>query len=97
MFNCPELPGLLQQHHIRVGTEAFRCDFYDPATRTAVELDGAAYHHNLEARQRDINRDALLASIGVQSVRFGYRDIMDRPQWCRMTLIKIIKERRAST
>lgn len=92
-FACAELSGLLRQHRVRVAQERYRCDFYDAATRTAIELDGAAYHGNLEARERDIRRDVRLASIGIQTVRFGYRDIMDRPQWCREQLITILHQR----
>lgn len=93
VFACPELSGLIQQHRVRVDKKRYRCDFYDAATRTAIELDGAAYHGDVDARVRDIQRDAVLASIGILTVRFGYRDVMDRPDWCRARLIEILRQR----
>lgn len=83
VFTTAKLKGLLRQHKVRVDGQRFRLDYYDPATRTAFELDGAAFHGDLAARSRDIARDATLASHGILTVRFGYRDVLDRPEWCR--------------
>ncbi|WP_430868580.1 DUF559 domain-containing protein [Demequina aurantiaca] len=96
-FACPPLKDLLRQHRLRVGTDRFRCDFYHAQTRTAIELDGAAYHSELGAREADIRRDAKLASIGVLTVRFGYKDIVSRPLWCREILVGILENRGGAT
>ncbi|WP_061962722.1 DUF559 domain-containing protein [Demequina aurantiaca] len=96
VFNCPELSHLIQQHWMRVGTRRYRCDFYDAATRTAVELDGAAFHSDKDAHERDIRRDSDLASIGVLTVRFGYSDVMQRPDWCRARLIEVLRHRKST-
>ncbi|WP_062212881.1 DUF559 domain-containing protein [Demequina oxidasica] len=97
VFNCSELSHLNQQHWLRVGTKRYRCDFYDAATRTAVELDGAAFHSDKLAHERDIRRDSDLASIGILTVRFGYSDVMQRPEWCRARLIKVLLHRKSTT
>lgn len=92
-FNCSALVGLIQQHRIRVGSDRYRCDFYDPESRTAIELDGSAFHQDPHARERDIRRDARLASVGIQTIRFGYRDMTERPAWCREQVIQAIESR----
>jgi very-short-patch-repair endonuclease len=95
VFGTAELQRLLRQHVIRAGGRRYRLDYYDPETRTAFELDGAAFHGALEQRTRDIARDATLAAIGVLTVRFGYWDVKDRPKWCRQIVIETLHSRRA--
>ncbi len=47
----------------------FIIDFYAPSIRLAIELDGG--QHCMEAqRQKDISRDAYLASMGIHTLRF---------------------------
>ncbi|WNM24295.1 endonuclease domain-containing protein [Demequina capsici] len=61
--------------------------------RVVVEFDGAAFHDSPEAVRRDRERDAELAASGWITVRFGYRDLRDRPQWCRDALASVIASR----
>jgi very-short-patch-repair endonuclease len=49
----------------------------------AVEMDVAAYHGSREQREKDIRRDALLATVGWQTLRFGYRPLTGDPEGCR--------------
>ena len=50
-------------------------DFYCAAAKLAIELDGSQHYE--EAGQRyDANRDAWLASNGVQVLRFSNTDIL---------------------
>ncbi|WNM23561.1 endonuclease domain-containing protein [Demequina capsici] len=93
VFNTAEFAGLLPQHRVRCGDQTFRLDLYDPVTRTGIELDGAQFHDGSEARQRDVRRDAALASIGIQTVRFTFADIVQRPAWCRQTLAEVLRAR----
>ena len=44
-------------------------DFYCPAERLAIELDGAAHDHAL-AQAHDARRDAWLAAQGIRTLRF---------------------------
>jgi very-short-patch-repair endonuclease len=83
---------LVRQHTVRVRGNGYRLDAYDPATRTAVEFDGARWHRGL-AGVRDSRRDALLATIGILTVRFAYTDVMDRPMWCRGVLREVLAAR----
>lgn len=85
--------GVVRQHRLSVGGEAFRVDAYDPRTRTAFEFDGAEWHSRPEQRAKDLRRDALLAAVGVLTVRFGYWDVMERPQWCRDVALRTLAKR----
>jgi very-short-patch-repair endonuclease len=46
-------------------------------------MDGAAYHGSSQQRESDIGRDALLATVGWQTLRFGYRRMTAQPDACR--------------
>ncbi|WP_061961272.1 hypothetical protein [Demequina flava] len=78
-----EFEGVVRQHRVRIMGDLYRLDAYDPATRTAFEFDGAAFHDRAPQRMKDIRRDAALATVGIMTVRFGYADVMQRPEWCR--------------
>ena len=52
-------------------------DFYWPAQRLAVEVDGFAYHASPRAFERDRRRDAELAALGVRVVRVTWRQISE--------------------
>ncbi len=46
-------------------------------------MDGAAWHGSRAQRERDIRRDALLATVGWQTLRFGYGRMTSAPDACR--------------
>ena len=83
VFSTNEFSAVIRQHTVRVDGRRFDLDIYDPGTLTAIELDGAGYHLSPDARQRDIRRDAALATLGIATVRFSYADVMDTPDRCR--------------
>ena len=86
---------VILQHRLVVRRETFRLDAYDPATRTAFEFDGEAWHSKPEQREYDLRRDALLAGIGILTTRFGYGDVMRRPDWCRQVALRVLSQRAA--
>lgn len=49
---------------------AFVLDFYCPALKLAIELDGAS-HEGAEAAAYDGNRQAFIESFGIQFLRFS--------------------------
>ncbi|NEK87086.1 hypothetical protein GCU60_15200 [Blastococcus saxobsidens] len=49
----------------------------------ALVFDGAAFHGDLAARERDLRRDSAPAALGWMVLRFGFRDVTRRPQVCR--------------
>lgn len=93
VFNTAQLQRLLRQHKVRAEGRRHRLDFYDPKTRTAIELDGAAFHGALHQRERDLRRDAVLAAQGILTLRFGYHDVVERPGWCREIVIETLRSR----
>lgn len=86
VFNTTEFAHLLPQHVIDVEGVRYRADLYDAKTRTVIELDGSQFHDGTPRRVRDLRRDAALASIGILTIRLGYHDVVERPEWCRRTV-----------
>lgn len=87
----PNFAGLLRQHRLRTGGAVFRADAYHAASMTCFEFDGARFHE--PRRLEDSRRDALLASEGILTVRFGYADAVNRPQWCRDLALRVVRSR----
>ncbi len=54
-------------------------DFYCPAERLAIELDGAS-HFNADAIEYDRERDLFLKQYGVLVLRFVNHWVFDNPQ-----------------
>ena len=50
-------------------------DFYCHKAKLAVELDGE-YHHSIEQKVYDKNRDNEMASLGIKILRFSNQSVM---------------------
>jgi very-short-patch-repair endonuclease len=83
----PGMPPFVQQRRISVGGEVFVLDAAYDEVKLAVEMDGAAWHGSREQRERDIRRDALLATVGWQTLRFGHRRLTAAPEGCRRDVL----------
>lgn len=83
VLRAPGMPSFVQQRRIAVGGEVFVLDAAYDEVQLAVEMDGAAWHGSRQQRERDIRRDALLATIGWQTLRFGFRRMTTNPAGCR--------------
>src|SRR5215203_1829286 len=83
VLRAPGMPTFTLQHRVEVAGERFVLDAACEEVRLAVEMDGAAWHGSRSQRERDIRRDALLATIGWQTLRFGYRRLTGVPDGCR--------------
>jgi len=81
------------QHRVTAHGRQYRLDMYDDETRLAVEVDGANFHSGTQMWQRDMRRDTDLASLGIQTVRFNYQDLSERPEWCRERLLAVMAVR----
>jgi very-short-patch-repair endonuclease len=57
-------------------------------------MDGAAFHGSPGQRERDIRRDAALAVMGIQVVRFSHQRLFGDPDGCRRELLAILAARR---
>lgn len=93
VFRGPGFEGLIRQHRIIALGRPYRLDTFDPATRTDFELDGSRYHGGADHIERDRRRDASLAALGVLTVRFSFRDITERPDWCRKVALMTLASR----
>lgn len=54
---------------------AFIVDFYCPAARLVIELDGSQ-HFEAEHQAKDQDRDAAFASLGLRVLRFDNRQVL---------------------
>ena len=54
---------------------AFVVDFYCPAAKLVIELDGSQ-HFEAEHQAKDQDRDAALASLGLRVLRFDNRQVL---------------------
>ncbi|TFV59329.1 DUF559 domain-containing protein [Geodermatophilus sp. DF01-2] len=94
VLRAPGMPAFVQQRRVTV---AGRTHFLDAAYEDvllAVEMDGAAWHGSREQREEDIRRDALLATVGWQTLRFGYRRLTRDPEACRREIHAVHGARR---
>lgn len=73
--------------------EKVTVDMLHRATSVVVELDGDKYHSSREARDQDRERQTLLTAAGYPVLRFGWRDIVDRPNWCRKLVLATLASR----
>lgn len=88
-----QFADLILQHRVVTGGRHFRLDAFDPGTRTAFEFDGSAFHDAPHQVASDRWRDAELAAAGILTVRFSYRDVTERPEWCRRVALQAMSRR----
>jgi very-short-patch-repair endonuclease len=79
----PGMPAFTLQHPVQVAGQRFVLDAACEEVQLAIEMDGAAWHGSREQREKDIRRDALLATIGWQTLRFGFRRMTAGPAGCQ--------------
>jgi len=94
VLRAPGMPPFVQQRRVVVGAEAFALDAAYEEVKLAVEMDGAAWHGSRAQRERDIRRDALLATVGWQTLRFGFTRLMTTPETCRREIRAVYDGRR---
>jgi very-short-patch-repair endonuclease len=92
VFNTAEFAGFVRQHEVVIEGNQFFLDMFDRDTKTALELDGRNGHLN-EFRQKNITRDCWVATIGIQTLRFSYEDLVNRPEWCRQIVREVLRVR----
>jgi very-short-patch-repair endonuclease len=57
----------------------FEVDFYWPASRLVVEVDGRAFHGDERAFEQDRLRDQVLVAAGLRVIRVTWRQISENP------------------
>jgi very-short-patch-repair endonuclease len=90
----PGMPVFVQQRPVVVAGERFFLDAAYEEVQLAVELDGAAWHGSRQQRERDIRRDALVATIGWQTLRYSFARMTTEPEACRRNILAAYEARR---
>ena len=83
----PGMPPFTQQRRITVAGQTFFLDAAYDDVQLAVEMDGASWHGSPRQRERDIRRDALVATIGWQTLRFSFGRMTTAPDACRRDIL----------
>jgi very-short-patch-repair endonuclease len=94
VFSDASLPLSKCQVPMKLSTGSIYLDRYYEEERLNVELDGAAYHGEPGQRERDIRRDAELATLGIQAVRFSHPRLFGDPDGVRSEVLRILRVRR---
>jgi hypothetical protein len=95
VFRHRSLPPSVGQLAVTVGGRALHLDRAWPEVKLAVELDGARFHTDPDARRRDLARDAALASRGWVVLRFTYADVLQDPDGVRARVLAVYRTRLA--
>jgi very-short-patch-repair endonuclease len=83
VLRAPGMPPITPQRQVVVAGRRPVLDAAYDEVLLAVEMDGAAWHGSPEQREADLRRDALVATIGWQTLRFSYRRMTSAPDACR--------------
>lgn len=86
------LPFMERQVRMTVGGQTYYLDAYAERHKLNVELDGASWHGSPEQRERDLRRDAALATAGIRVVRFTYRMMVSDPAAVRAQVGRLLGE-----
>jgi hypothetical protein len=95
VFRHRSLPPSVGQFVVVAEGRRRKLDRAWPEVRLAVELDGAKFHTDPEARRQDLARDAALASIGWLVLRFTYADVLRDPDGVRARVLAVHRIRSA--
>lgn len=95
VFSHPSLPESRCQVPMDLPSGRIYLDRYYDEEKLAVELDGAAYHGEPGQRERDLRRDAALAALGIQTVRFSHPRLHGAADAVRAEVREILAIRRA--
>jgi len=70
------------------GIGEYIADFYCPKQRLVIEIDGGQ-HHTDDGRKYDDTRQKYMSSVGIKTIRFSNRDILENID---VVLAEIAKE-----
>lgn len=95
VFDVPGLDHGVRQKWVQVRGRWYRLDLAYEEEQVAVELDGRAFHASPDQWERDIRRDAALAGVGWQTLRFSHRRLHVEREACRRESLAVLAARRA--
>jgi len=79
---------------VSLGARTVWLDAFDEQSQTNFELDGAKYHGSPKDRERDLRRDAALAALGLQVVRYSHERLTREVDGVRREALGIMAVRR---
>ena len=94
VFAGTGMPPLRRQVRVSDGRRTCYLDVYAEAQRVAFELDGASVHGVPGQREVDLRRDAWLATLGIQVVRFSHRRLVHDIAEVRREILAVLAARR---
>ena len=83
----------LPQPEVNVSIDRYVVDFLWPDKSLIVEVDGWGSHGTRSAFEEDRARDARLAVLGYEVVRFTWRQIIDGPGEVAKTIRALVRAR----
>jgi len=93
-------PELQWQETVSANGRKRIMDACNPDAKIDLEFDGGSTHGGVEGFERDRARDRDLRSLGYEPLHFTYRDLTERPEWCRRMYrelrAKRLREQRAA-
>jgi very-short-patch-repair endonuclease len=95
VFDHPGLRHAVRQKVVQVQGRYYRLDVAFDAERVAIELDGYRFHSTREQRERDMQRDAALASIDWLTLRYSHERLHADAAGCRRDTLPTLAARRA--
>jgi len=95
VFAHPSLPAFESQYRVQLRSRTVYLDLADAALRVAIELDGAEFHDNPEAIERDRRRDVELAALGWVVLRFSARRLREDPAGVRREVRAVLAARQS--
>lgn len=93
VFRGQGMPAFRRQYPMHLGGRTVYLDMYAEQEKLDIELDGAAHHTSPVDRERDLRRDAELAALGIQVVRFTHRRLMSEPDAVRREVLATLAAR----
>lgn len=90
LIAASELPNPACNQEITNGSERIEVDFLWPKQRLVVETDGARFHDNPFAFERDRKRDRVLHLRGYRVVRFTHTQIEKEPDAVITTIRRLL-------
>jgi very-short-patch-repair endonuclease len=84
------------QAPVRVAGRERTVDMLHRDEKVAVEFDGRAYHGGDDSWFSDRERDVEFSAAGYVTLRFTFRDLLNRPQWCRDQVLAAVQVRALS-
>ena len=92
ILKAKKVGGLQFRRQYSVGH--YILDFYCPALKLAIELDGN-YHYNTANSEHDLDREEdLLMNYGIQTIRFENKAVFEQPQAIVNSILEVLEEKR---